>query len=109
MRKLSCKWPLWLTLFAFAQPVFYVFFRIGKPQIFNTSELAEKILAAVVLTILIWFIYGIACLLTSPLRDTSDEKPWKPNENFHIEVNKDKGEDGRQSEGDQSQKEEKSK
>lgn len=79
MRKLSCKWPLWFTLLAFAQPVFYVFFRIGKPQIFNTSELAEKILVAVVLTVIIWLVYGIACLLAAPNADTTkhpnDDKP----------------------------------
>jgi len=88
MRKLSRKWPVYLTLFAIAPPAFYVFFRIGKPEIFNNTELAEKVAATVVLVILTWFIYGIACLLASPLRDTSAEKPWKPNEDFNIDVHK---------------------
>ena len=88
MRKLSHKWPMYLILFAIAPPVFYVFFRIGKPEIFNTTELIEKVAAAVVFVILTWFFYGIACLLASPLSETSAEKPWKPNEDFHIDVHK---------------------
>ena len=62
MRKLSCKWPFWLTLIAFSQPIFYVFFRIGKPEIFNAMELATKVLDAFVFMTIFWMVYGIACL-----------------------------------------------
>ncbi len=62
MRKLSCKWPVRLTLLAFAPPVFYVLFRLGKPEIFSTAELAEKVVAAFVFMIMFWLVYGIACL-----------------------------------------------
>ncbi len=63
MRRLPCKWPLWATVFAFARPLFYVFHRIGKPDIFKATELAESGVVAVVLTMLVWFVYGVACLL----------------------------------------------
>lgn len=62
MRKLSCKWPVRLTLLAFASPVFYVLFRLGKPKIFNTNDLAAKVLAAFVFILIFWLVYGIACL-----------------------------------------------
>ncbi len=92
MRKLSYKWPVWLTLFAAAPPVFYVYHRIGKPEIFSATELAEKVVGAVGIALIVWLVYGVACLLASPLRDTSKEKPWKPSEDFHIEIHKDEGE-----------------
>lgn len=63
MRKLSCKWPVYLTLFAFLPPVFYVWFRIGKPEIFDADQLAQKIVAAVAMAMIVWLIYGVACLL----------------------------------------------
>ena len=62
MRKLSCKWPVWMTLFAFSMPIFYVFFRAGHPKIFNADELLGKVFAAVFFTVIIWLVYGIACL-----------------------------------------------
>lgn len=62
MRKLSCKWPLRLTLFGFLPPIFYIFFRIGKPEIFNSTELAQKILGGVLISVAVWIVYGIACI-----------------------------------------------
>ncbi len=89
MRKLSYKWPVWLTVFAIALPIFYVFHRIGTPQIFSDEEFTEKVVAAVGCTIITWFIYGIACLFTRPIRNISKEEPWRPSKDFHIEINKD--------------------
>ena len=88
MRKLSLKWPVWLTVFALLSPAFYVIFRIGKPEIFHANELVEKVVGSIGIVLIVWFSYGIACLLAKPLRDTSQEKPWKPGDDFHIEVNK---------------------
>ena len=63
MRKLSCKWPVYLTLFAFLPPVFYVWFRIGKPEIFNPTQLMEKVVGAGVIAMIVWLVYGVASLL----------------------------------------------
>lgn len=82
MRKLPCKWPVWLTLLAIAQPVFYVFYRIGKPEIFNAIELATKVLVAFVFVTIFWLIYGVSCLLA---------KPKGPSEDFHGKIHKDEG------------------
>lgn len=99
MRRLSYKWPVWITVLAFALPGFYIYYRVlkptifGTPMIFNGEEFLGKVLAAVFFSIIAWFIYGIACLLTSPLRDVSAEEPWKPSNDFHIEINKDENQD----------------
>lgn len=63
MRRLSYKWPVYVTVFAFAMPVFYVFFRIGKPEIFDVAELVGKVVAAAFFGIIAWIVYGVACLL----------------------------------------------
>lgn len=63
MRKLSYKWPLYVTALAFAMPGFYVFFRIGKPEIFRLNELAMKVVGALFFAIIAWLIYGVTCLL----------------------------------------------
>lgn len=89
MRKLSCKWPVWSTVFSVALPVFYVLHRIGKPQIFRVEELAEKVVAAVGCTMITWFIYGVACLFARPLRDISKEEPWRPSKDFPALCHKD--------------------
>ncbi len=89
MRKLSCKWPVWLTVFSIALPVFYVLHRIGKPQIFRGDEFAEKVVAAVGCTMITWFIYGVTCLFARPLRDISKEKPWRPSKDFSYRETKD--------------------
>ena len=97
VRKLSCKWPLRITALAFAMPAFYIFHRLGKPDIFSPSELAEKVIVVVAWTMLTWLIYGVGCLFARPLRDTSVERPWKPNKDGHsiagnnAEVSRDKG------------------
>lgn len=64
MRKLPCKWPVWLTVFGFLPPLFYLFFRIGKPEIFSFTELVEKVFGGVFIVIVVWGFYGIACLFT---------------------------------------------
>lgn len=92
MRKLSCKWPLWLTLFAFAQPVFYVFFRIGKPEIFNTMELANKAAGGLGIAIIVWLVYGVACLFASPKSDTP-AKSSQSSGDFQTEIDEDKAKD----------------
>lgn len=74
MRKLSYKWPVWMTIFAFSMPGFYIFFRIGKPQIFHVTELVEKVVGAVFITIIVWLGYGVACLFASPVSETSEER-----------------------------------
>ncbi len=62
MRKLSPKWPMRLTLVVFLSPIFYAFFRIGKPEIFVFTELAQKVVGAICISIIVWVVYGIACL-----------------------------------------------
>ncbi|TKJ34662.1 MAG: hypothetical protein CEE38_17485 [Planctomycetes bacterium B3_Pla] len=87
-------------MLVFASPVFYIYYRVLKPTIsetpltFNGEEFFGKILSAAFLTIATWFIYGVACLLASPLRDMSAEEPWKPSEGFQIGVSKDTQKDG---------------
>ena len=75
MRKLSCKWPVWLTLFAFIPVLPYVFVRILRPEPPNTADLAQfdkisqtvspwpsKVVGAIGISIIVWVVYGIACL-----------------------------------------------
>lgn len=63
MRKLSCKWPVWLSIFGFLLPIFYLYFRIGKPEIFSATGLAQRFITAITVCILSWGVYGILCLL----------------------------------------------
>ncbi len=63
MRKLPCKWPFWLSLIGFSQPILYVFFRIGKPEIFSSTEFAQKFFGAAFISMIVWAVYGIICLL----------------------------------------------
>ena len=79
MRKLSCEWPIGLTVFAFIFPFFYVLDR---------KEFVEEVRCAVACTIIIWFIYGVACLFARPLRDISKKKPWRPSKDFHTQTHK---------------------
>lgn len=67
MRKLSCKWPAYMTLLVFARPVFYLF-RGGR---FDADQLAQKVVVAVALAIIVWLIYGVACLFAAPIADTT--------------------------------------
>ena len=62
MRKLSYKWPIRISIISFLSPIFYVFFRIGKPGIFSFTEFAEKTFGGAFILIMVWVIYGIACL-----------------------------------------------
>ena len=82
MRKLSCKWPVRLSSLAFAPPVFYVLFRIGKFELFNAMELATKVLVAFVFTTIFWLIYGISCFLSKP-------KGLNENLESHDKIHKD--------------------
>jgi len=82
MRKLSCKWPLWLTLIAFSSPIFYIFHRIGKPGIFNATELATKVFVAFVFMIIFWLIYGVSCIFA---------KPKELSEDLHGKIHRDEG------------------
>jgi hypothetical protein len=45
-------------------PALYVFFRMNHPEIFDSVELAGKVVAAIFFTGVVWAIYGIACLLS---------------------------------------------
>ncbi len=56
MRKLSSKWPVRLTVFSFLPPIFYSF---RKPEIFSSTEFAQKVLGGVFIAIIIWVVYGI--------------------------------------------------
>ena len=56
---------MWLTLFAIAIPIFYVFHRAGEPEIFNPTEFSTKIVGAVLISIMVWMVYGIFCLFAS--------------------------------------------
>jgi len=76
MRMRSCKLPVWLTVFAFLQPAFYVMFRVNKLEIFNWGELGEYVLDAVLVTIVIWLFYGIFCLVATPSQSASTGKSW---------------------------------
>ena len=73
MRKLSCKWPVTLTHLAALPSVFYVFFRIGKPEMFDADQLAQKIVVAVAMAMIVWLIYGVACLL-APQKPKDEQK-----------------------------------
>jgi hypothetical protein len=57
---------VWLTVFAFSSPAFYVLFRIGKPEIFDSAKLEEKFVGSIGIVLIVWFIYGIACVLATP-------------------------------------------
>jgi len=62
MRKLSPKWPVWLTLLVFLRPVFYIF-HAANLGTFSTDHFLQKLVVAVATAIIIWLIYGVACLL----------------------------------------------
>ena len=64
MRKLSYKLPVFFTLFAFMHVFAYVFVRIRTPELLHAADLLKRVLGGTVISIVIWFIYGIACLLT---------------------------------------------
>jgi hypothetical protein len=76
MRMRSCKLPVWLTVFAFLQPAFYVMFRVNKLEIFNWGELGEYVLDAVLVTIVIWLFYGIFCLVATRSQSASTGISW---------------------------------
>ena len=78
MRMRSCKLPVWLTVFVFLRPAFYVLFRVNKLEIFNWSELGEYVLGAILVTIVIWLFYGIFCLVAKPLQGASTGKSIDP-------------------------------
>ncbi len=65
MQKLSCKWPAYMTLLVFARPVFYVF-RAVRLETFNPDQLAQRVVVSVALAIIVWLIYGVACLFAVP-------------------------------------------
>jgi len=65
MRKLSCKWPVYMTLLVFVRPAFYVF-RALRLEIFNPDQLAQRLVVAFSLAIIVWLIYGVACLFAVP-------------------------------------------
>jgi len=94
MRKLSCEWSIYLTVFAFILcPGWNILFLVIGRENFNANNLLEDIRLAVFITTIVWLIYGVACLLASPLRDVSAEESWKPSEDFHIEVSEDENQD----------------
>ncbi len=64
MRKLSYKLSVWLTLFAFMPLLAYVFVRIQTPEMLHSADIAKRVSAGIVFSIIIWFIYGITCLFT---------------------------------------------
>jgi hypothetical protein len=63
---------------AFSIPVFYLFFRLNKPEIFSWGKLATKILAALIWSIIVWFFYGIFCLIAPPLGEEPAEDKIEP-------------------------------
>lgn len=76
MRKRSCVLPVWLTVFAFSSPAFYVLFRVNKPEIFSLAELGGKVVGAAGCSIVVWFFYGVFCLIAPPLKkESAEEKP----------------------------------
>jgi uncharacterized membrane protein len=79
MRKLSCKWPMYLTLFVFLPPIYYVWLRIGNPEIFNEEKFVDKVLGGLGLTIIIWLVYGVTCLLArqpnKPIEGKQNDTP----------------------------------
>ena len=62
MRKRSRKLPVWLTVFAFSNPVFYVLFRVNKLETFDWGLLDEKVWCAVFVTMIIWLFYLLFCI-----------------------------------------------
>jgi hypothetical protein len=46
-------------------------FRVNKLEILNWGELGEYVLAAVLVTIVIWLFYGIFCLVATPLQSSN--------------------------------------
>ena len=73
MRKLSPKWPVRLTIVGFLPPILYVFFRIptifrllnpdiDKLPIISSTELTRKVVGNIGILIIVWVVYGIACL-----------------------------------------------
>ena len=62
MRKLPPKWPVWLTLLVFLRPVFYIF-HAANLGTFDTDYFLQKLVVAVATAIIVWLIYGVACLL----------------------------------------------
>ena len=87
MRKVSCKPYVYVNIFIW-------FWFVGMeliPLLLGNSFIGIKgilgqIQVAAYITLLSCLFYGIACLLAKPLRDPSAEEPWKPSENFHIDV-----------------------
>jgi len=61
MKKLSCKWPLRMTLIPLMPPAFYVFFRVGRPG-FSGDQFGQKVVVSVGVMLIIWFVYGLCCL-----------------------------------------------
>jgi len=61
MRKLSFKWPIWLTLIGFSQPLFYLLFSLQR-HVFNVTEFILKLTGAIGIIAVVWFIYGVMCL-----------------------------------------------
>ena len=87
MRKVSCKAYVYVNIFIW-------FWFVGMeliPLLLGNNFIGIKgilgqIQIAIYITLLSCLIYGIACLLAKPLRDTSNEEPWKPSKDFHIDV-----------------------
>ena len=78
MRKLSSKWPVRLTIVGFLPPILYVFFRIppifrllnpdiDKLPIISSTELTRKVVGNIGILIIVWVVYGIACLFARTL------------------------------------------
>jgi ABC-type long-subunit fatty acid transport system fused permease/ATPase subunit len=62
MRKVSPKLPIWITVFAFISPFFYIVFYISKSG-FSLNELLKKLTGGLIIAALVWSVYGIICLL----------------------------------------------
>ena len=73
MRKRSCKLPVLLTVFCFSPAAFYLFFQVTKP-FFSVRELGGRIVGGVLWAIVVWFFYGVFCLVAPPLQSKSAEK-----------------------------------
>lgn len=87
MRKLDHTVPLWLTIFAFLLcPAWNLYFMIIGSSPLGLAQILDEIRVAGFIAVVAWLIYGIACLLARPLRDTSAEEPWTPSEDFHIDI-----------------------
>jgi hypothetical protein len=59
-----------MTLLVFVGPALYVFRTVGH-GIFSLDQLAQKIAVSVALAIIVWLIYGVACLFAAPIADTT--------------------------------------